>query len=1250
MHFFQPHRSCQITVALAQSAIRRLKPWPYIKLLLVSFGIASSALPGWAGPSLGLGVDIVYETADPMSFPLVTGDVAAPLFVEDSDYPGVLRAAKDLQADVERVTDSKPKLVTNRNPSGKAVVLVGTLGKSKLIDQLSKSGKIQVREIAGKWESFLITTVPNPLPGVDQALVVAGSDKRGTIYGLYEIAEQIGVSPWYWWADVPPQRRKDLFVKAGTHVQGPPAVKYRGIFINDEEPALGNWSREQFGGVNSKMYKHMFELILRLRGNYLWPAMWGKSIYEDDPESARLADEYGVVLGTSHHEPMTRAHVDWSRHRKDFGNGAWNYATNEESLQRFWSEGIKRNKDNETVITIGMRGDGDEPMIEGGDMAANIALLEKIVADQQEIISREMGVDPATTPRLWALYKEVKDYYDHGMRVPDDITLLWCDDNWGNIRRLPTPEERKRSGGAGIYYHFDYVGSPRCYKWINTNPLPKIWEQMNMAYEYDANEIWVVNVGDLKPMEIPIEFFLRMAWDPKAMPKERIAEFTQQWATREFGAEYAKSIADIVSKYAKYNAWRKPELLEPDTFSLVNYREAERVLAAWQEIVVEAERINDRLPPEHVDAFFQLVLYPTKASATIVEMYLAAGRNSLYAAQGRGSTNDQAERVRELFQQDQQLTNAYHRLADGKWNHMMAQTRVGYTSWRDPRENIMPKVVEVTPEEMESLGVAIEGSEASWPGGSTSAVLPAVDSINRQRRWIDVFRRGSKNFDYSITASKPWVRFSESSGTVGEDQRIWVEVDWEKVPVGEHRAEVMVSRIGGSSVTIQLDTVRSGEFTSENVEAFGGLTGPTAISAEDAKQNVAAGDVRWERIPDYGRGPSGMAVFPTIAQSVIPPEDSPRLEYPVLIADAGEVQVDLITGIALNVQPDRGVRIAVSFDDQAPRILDAFEGRTYAKPSERGDRSAPPIRGWHDWVRDNARTLHSTHKIESAGIRTLKVWMVDPGVVLEKIVVHTGDVRPSYFGPPLRGLPPGKPTPDHAAYAPWNENGRIAHRQLLEKARSGKIDLYFLGDSITRRWGATDYPKFLDHFQRSFFGWNAANFGWGGDSTHHILWRLKNGELDGIDPKVIVLLAGTNNIGDGSKSERVDDTVAGIAAILEVCQSKAPQAKIILMAIFPRNDSAKSNAQIVQINRRIAKFADGDTVRFLDITDQLADEHGQLLDGVTVDKLHLSLNGYEVWAKNLMPHLTELLGPRGNEDFAPPPTGDPSAAQKSDRN
>ncbi len=944
---------------------------------------------GRALAGLGLPQDIVVETAQPANaFPVVGQGKTAELWHDANDFKGVVRAIGDLQADIERVTDRKPYIATKQT-SCKQPIIIGTLGHSSLIDALVSNGKVDASSLKGTWESFVITTLENPAPGIKQALVIVGSDKRGTIYGIYELSEQLGVSPWYWWADVPPKKRDAAYVLPGFYASGEPVVKYRGIFINDEEPAFGPWAREKFGGINSRMYTHMFELLLRMRGNYLWPAMWGKAFNEDDPMNPVLADEYGIVMGTSHHEPMIRAQQEWHNHKGELGNGEWNYYTNEKGLKKFWEDGIQRNKGYESIVTIGMRGDGDEAMIKDGNMDDNVKLLERIVADQRDILKRYMNPDVTRIPQLWALYKEVMDYYEHGMRVPDDVTLLWCDDNWGNIRRLPTPEERKRSGGAGVYYHFDYVGGPRSYKWLNTNPLPKIWEQMNLACEYDATRIWIVNVGDLKPIELPIEFFLRMAWNPKALPKEKIGEFTKNWAAREFGAGNADEIADIVSTYGKQVGWRKPELLEPTTFSLVNYREAERVSKAWNDLVARAEQINETLPAEQKDAFFELVLYPVKAVATVVDMYIAAGRNHLYAEQGRASANDEAEKVRKLFAQDQILSDQYNNeLAGGKWNHMMSQTRIGYTSWNDPRQNIMPEVKEFDVSNASGFGVAIDGSTAAWPGSSDPAVLPAFDSINGQRSYIDVFQRGSQASDFKVKTSAPWIVVSKDAAPDPKATRLWISIDWGKAPVGQAEGEIAIVD-GGESVTVKLVAQRATEGQLAQAKGcFGGLVGPIAIAPEQASENKDVKGVRWEAIPDYGRYTAGMEIFPTTADSILPPKPAPFLEYPVYIAEAGKVDVDVIIGPTLNFVPGRGLRLAVSFDDAQPQVIDAFP------------KIPEDYNSWANSVRDNARTLRSTHDVKKAGRHTLRITMVDPGVVLQRLIIHGSPLPDSYLGPP----------------------------------------------------------------------------------------------------------------------------------------------------------------------------------------------------------------------------------------------------------
>ncbi len=622
------------------------------------------------------------------NFPIVSQTATAICTDENDDWL-IQKSASLFQNDIEKVSEKKPE-ITHAIPSAIAnVIIIGSIKNSKLIQQLIQSKKINVDSIKNKWEAYQIQIVKNPFKGIERALVIAGNDKRGTAYGVFEMSKEMGVSPWYWWADVPVKKKKEIYVNKNIFVHARPLVKYRGIFINDEAPAFSGWTKETFGGVNHHVYEKVFELLLRLKANYLWPAMWGNAFNDDDTLNPILANKYGIVMGTSHHEPMLRAQQEWKR----YGKGAWNYATNKNELDSFWKKGIGNMDHHESIVTIGMRGDGDMPMTQG----TAIGLLENIVANQRRIIEEVTGKPASEMPQDWALYKEVQDYYDKGMRVPDDVTLLFSDDNWGNLRRLPKPDAKPRSGGYGIYYHFDYVGGPRNYKWINTNNIARVWEQMHLAYSYGVDRIWVVNVGDLKPMEFPISFFLDYAWNPEKITADDLPDYFTNWAAQQFGNKYAEQIGELIQKYSQYNARRKPELLSPETYSLTDYDEFQRVVDDYNHLAVKAQIINNLISPEYKDAFFELVLHPIEASANLNALYLAAAKNSFFANENNPVANLYADSVKYFYEKDSLISYKYnHEIANGKWNHMMDQTHIGYTYWQEPRFNKMPAVQYVT--------------------------------------------------------------------------------------------------------------------------------------------------------------------------------------------------------------------------------------------------------------------------------------------------------------------------------------------------------------------------------------------------------------------------------------------------------------------------------------------------------------------------------------------------------------------------
>ena len=615
-------------------------------------------------------------TREESSFPVVANGKVVNIIYDNSDQKGISIAINNLVEDFNRVCGMKPVLLDN--PAGNNCIIVGSL-ESKYIKQLVKSGKLDKKELQKKNEKYVITMVENPFDGVDKALVIAGSDRRGTIYGIYELSEQMGVSPWYWWMDVPVVKRTDVYALPGKYTDGEPAVKYRGIFLNDEAPCLTSWVKNHYGTDygDHRFYADVCELILRLKGNFLWPAMWGWAFYADDPLNSKTADEMGVIISTSHHEPMARNHQEWARKRKEYG--AWNYSTNKKVIDQFFREGIERVKDTEDIITIGMRGDGDEAMSED----TNVKLLESVVENQRKIIKEVTGKPAKETPQLWALYKEVLDYYDKGMRVPEDVIMLLCDDNWGNVRRLPNEKERLHPGGWGMYYHVDYVGAPRNSKWMNMTPIQGMWEQLHLTYEYGVDRLWVLNVGDLKPMEYPIEFFLDMAWNPDAYTAENFMEHARKFCVQSFGESQADEAARIFNLYTKYNGRVTAEMLDAKTYNLET-GEWKQVADDYARLEMEALRQYMSLAPEYRDAYKQLLLYPVQAMSNLYEMYYAQAMNHKLYADGNPMANVWADKVEKCFARDKALSDDYNNvMAEGKWKGMMTQKHIGYTSWND---------------------------------------------------------------------------------------------------------------------------------------------------------------------------------------------------------------------------------------------------------------------------------------------------------------------------------------------------------------------------------------------------------------------------------------------------------------------------------------------------------------------------------------------------------------------------------------
>ena len=696
------------------------------------------------------------------------------IYMDTNDCKGVSYAAHALLKDIKSVSGATATLTTDagflkKADTARPAILVGTIGHSAAIDQLVKQKRINGNLLKGKREKFIITLI-------DGQLVIAGSDRRGTIYGIYELSQQMGVSPWYDWADVPIEHHDFIFVNKGIYTDGEPAVRYRGIFLNDEAPCLTSWVKNTYGTEygDHRFYQRVFELVLRLRGNMMWPAMWGWAFYADDPENEKTADEMGVVMSTSHHEPMARNHQEYARNRK--GWGPWNYQKNKANLQKFFREGIERMKGTEQIVTIGMRGDGDEAM----SAEADTKLMTNIINDQRKIIADVTGRKASETPQVWALYKEVMDYYDKGMKVPDDVTLLLCDDNWGNVRRVPNAKERKHKGGWGLYYHVDYVGAPRNSKMLNVTPVQNPWEQLTLAYENGIDRLWILNVGDLKPMEYPISQFMDMAWNPRKYDVNNITRHTRDWCAQQFGESQADEAARILNLICKYNGRCTPEMLNKNTYSLEN-GEWQEVVNQYLQLEADALRQYNCLSASYHDAYRQIILFPIELMSNLHQMYFAQAQNHALYKQGNPKANVWADECERLFKRDSLICDYYnHKMAGGKWNGMMTQKHIGYKSWNDDFEkDTCPELFRVTSKDgviiCENNGVVeieapyysskTDAAEAKWTeipfmGKSVSAMtlMPYTKSVKGASITYKFMMQVSKTSDGKAFNGKQKVR------------------------------------------------------------------------------------------------------------------------------------------------------------------------------------------------------------------------------------------------------------------------------------------------------------------------------------------------------------------------------------------------------------------------------------------------------------------------------------------------------------
>lgn len=952
----------------------------------------------------------IYENGRPAQF-----------FVEDEAYEGVKRIAARVAGDVELVAGVRPEIETQREQcKSDIVVIFAMLGKSPFLEQLEMSGRWDSSAVKGKREVYQMQIVTAPfsdVPSVKEALVIAGSDKRGTIYGMFRLSELCGVSPLIYWGDVVPVKRNNIILQIGDgFVSKEPSVKYRGFFINDEWPAFGNWCMETFGGVNAKAYEEIFILLLRLKGNYLWPAMWDSIFSEEGPglASAELADTYGVVMGTSHHEPLCRAGAEWQRIYQQYGtDNTWSFVSNREAITAFWKDGILRNKPFENVITIGMRGENDSMLLSAdAGLADNVQVIKDAIVTQHALLREYMDKDLKDIPRMLAIYKEVEDYYYgdetceglKGWEELDDVILLLCEDNFGNTRGLPDETDRKHPGGYGMYYHFDYHGAPISYEWQNTARLTKTWEQMTQAYEYGVRELWIVNVGDLKGAEYPLCYFMDLAYDYETYSqKNKTEEYAKTWIEQQFGSwlnrEDKEDLLALLDGYTRWNSARRPEAMTPDIYHPCHFREGERV---WNEVyglMETAERLKEHMPAECLDAYGSMIYYPAMASLNLILMHIEAGCNAFYARQGNMAANAFIASVKRRVVKDRQLVQEYHALAGGKWNHMMDSAHTGFRSW-DAHNWTYPTVQEVIPLPVAKILVSFRGGEAYHLGAHwQDSSYPCNDDFTRPDAGdvvIEIASRGDVDFSYHVACGKPWVCFDKTEGhveslTKGKDD-IVVTCDRAKLK-GRERAlvEIFVTFANGEKTVGRLELLAE-EAVQDNYAAgvYIEKQGYIAMNADGFTEKKDLGDEGFAVIEHLGRMGAAVKAFP-VTKSWIDAPDAPYLCYAFVAEKAADYVIRFYLLPRNPVVKGTRMCLAFSVNGEGRRILDSVTN------SYRADWVCDE---WSHGVLDNIRVIESVVPVNK-GENQLYFYAADPGIVLERIVLYPEDTKlpESYLGP-----------------------------------------------------------------------------------------------------------------------------------------------------------------------------------------------------------------------------------------------------------
>lgn len=981
-------------------------------------------------------------------FTLYENGTLCKILIEQTAFEGVRLVAKAHAEDIELVCGERPEIVTELSEiKCKSVIIAGTVGKSAILNRLADEGKISLENVVDKREVYSILKIESPFdeyPEIVEALIICGSDKRGTIYGIFDVSEKIGVSPLVYWGDVVPKKRSKVTVDYGDgFTSKEPSVLYRGLFINDDWPAFGGWCHKRFGGYNAKAYDPVFQLILRLKGNYLWPAMWTAVFSEDGPglANAELADTYGIVMGASHHEPMCRAGAEWQKIYKNYGDdNTWSFISNGKAITEFWRDGLKRNKNYENVITVGMRGENDSLLLgKNATLEDNINVLRSVINTQNELMKETVNPELSEIPRMLALYYEVEDFY-HGDNTAkglknwdalDGVILMLCDDTYANLRFLPDKSDRDHKGGFGMYYHYDYHGASISYEWMNVNRLSKTWEQMTMAYDYGVRDLWIVNLGDIKGLEYPLCYFMSLAYDFDkygSTALNSVEGFVKDWVRQQYGDWLTESqledVYTVLNGYTKYNNARTPEAMNQNIYAPINFREGERVHVECGELIKLAEELYHNAPEPIKASIFYEVYYPAVASLNLIQMSIEAGWNGFYASHGSLAANKYLDCVKVRVKRDEQLHDEFDKLLNGKWIHMADSAHHGFRSWNN-EDWRYPVVSEVVPVNTVKSYVSFAGSE-KYSIGTYWVSSPLLENRefmrpDTERITINIETGSSAEMYYEITCNKPWLSFEKTSGVVTSADginKVDAFIDRSKIESDDDCADVFVScvfktdkmyekdddemydkPIGRTRARMKVYACRENRYNYPPM-TFVDTEGYVCIEASHYSDIHDIESAGW-------RGIDHLSKLDTPAMKVLPSteaylnndtdsyfsDDVPYLEYTFATENDGECELKLCFSNRNPVSKEAKLRVGLSVNDGEREII-------YTAPAN----YKPGMHGSSEWGREVLERVRNvkTEITVNKGLNKIRIYGGDPNIILERLTVYPKGKQPAktYLGEP----------------------------------------------------------------------------------------------------------------------------------------------------------------------------------------------------------------------------------------------------------